>query len=319
MGTLNTEALPITALLATIRGWPVMRPALEHLVGQTLAAGGEVIVADGSGESPPSDDDMAEVGGPIVWLSMPDASVFQLRLAAYRAARGDVIAVTEDHCFVAPDWIERILAAHASYPEAGVVGGAVLNGTDRKVVDWAAFFLTQGPLMPPLETGFAARVSGPANCSYKRRVLERLGGDDEQGVIDFLELPVALEDEKLVTDDSIRVLHHQSQGFGARRWPSSTTGARSPAIAAVRPLELTTCAFSGRPSYPCIEPGGRCASSAARSGPRGQGSRPHLPTCGSSTARWPASYSATRRVRAAARGASSERGATAPVHRHRHR
>jgi hypothetical protein len=209
----NREALPITALLATVRGWPVMRAALEHLVGQTRAAGGEVIVADGSGRTPPTDEEMAAVGGPIVWLSMPDASVFQLRLAAYRAAKGDVIAVTEDHCFVAPDWIQRILAAHASYPEAGVVGGAVLNGTDRKLVDWAAFFLTQGPHMPPLETGFAARVSGPANCSYKRRVLERLGGDDEQGVIDFLELPVALEDEKLVTDDSIRVLHHQSQGF----------------------------------------------------------------------------------------------------------
>jgi hypothetical protein len=94
-----------------------------------------------------------------------------------------------------------------------VVGGAVLNGTDEKLIDWAAFILTQGPFMPPLRNGVVQRVSGPANVSYKRRVLERLGGDEEHGVIDFLELPAAIQGEELVADDSILVLHHQSQGF----------------------------------------------------------------------------------------------------------
>ena len=207
------QSRPITALLATIRGWPMIRPALEHLVGQTIAAGGEVIVADGTDHVSPTPDEMAALGGPIVWLSRPGASVFQLRLAGYRAATGEIVAVTEDHCYVAPNWIERIVAAHREHPKAGVVGGTVLNGTDKKVVDWAAFFLTQGPFMPPLVNGVSERVSGPANVSYKRRVLERLGGDEEQGVIDFLELPNALQGEELVADDTIRVLHHQSQGF----------------------------------------------------------------------------------------------------------
>ncbi len=210
---MTTETVPITALMATIRGWPVMRAALEHLGPQTFAAGGEVIVADASGKPAPTEAEMDAVGGRINWLSLPGASVFQLRLAGYRAARGEVVAVTEDHCYAAPDWIERILAAHARYPEAGVVGGTVLNGTDTKLVDWAAFLLTQGPVMPPLANGIAERVSGPANVSYKRRILARLGGDEEQGVIDFLELPAALEGEQLVADDTIRVLHHQSQGF----------------------------------------------------------------------------------------------------------
>lgn len=208
-----SDSLPITALFASIRGFDDARPALEHLVGQTLAAGGEVIVADGSGEPAPTDEQMAAVGGPIVWLSMPGSSVYQLRLAAYQASRGEIVAVTEDHCYVAPDWIERILAAHAAFPEAGVIGGSVQNGTDRRSIDWAAFFLTQGPFMVPLENGLTDRVSGAANCSYKRRVIERLGGDAEQGVIDFLELPEALEGERLAADDSIRVLHHQSPGF----------------------------------------------------------------------------------------------------------
>lgn len=205
--------ITITALMATIRGWPAARQALEHLVGQTVAAGGEVIVADASDNPPPTHEEMDALGGQVRWLSLPGKSVFQLRLAAYRAARGEIVAITEDHCHVAPDWIERILAAHARFPEAGVIGGAVTNGTDQKLVDWAAFFLTQGPFMPPLQNGESERVSGPANVSYKRRVIERLGGDDEQGVIDFLELPAALDGEKKVADDSILVKHHQSQGL----------------------------------------------------------------------------------------------------------
>ena len=56
-----TDALPITALIATIRGWPAAKPALEHLVQQTIAAGGEVIVAGYKGTSTTSggNDDAA--------------------------------------------------------------------------------------------------------------------------------------------------------------------------------------------------------------------------------------------------------------------
>jgi Glycosyl transferase family 2 len=207
------DGLPISVIVPTVRGWSAAKPAFQRLVPQTLRAGGEVVVMDGSGGPPPSAEEMGELGGPIAWVSRPGASVFQLRLEGYNAARGDVVAVTEDHCQVAPDWVARTLDAHRRHPEAGAVGGAVLNGTDQKLVDWAAFLLTQGPFMPPLANGMTDRISGPANVSYKRRVLQRLKTDDPLGLIDFLELPTALEGESLVADDSIRVLHHQSQGF----------------------------------------------------------------------------------------------------------
>jgi hypothetical protein len=211
---LATQPLPITAILPTIRGYSDARPAIERIVPQAVAAGGELIVADGSGAPSPSPEQLAELGGDVIrWLSVPGASVFQLRLAAYRQARGDVVAVTEDHCYVDGAWIERILAAHGRYPDAAAVGGAVLNGTDEKLVDWAAFVLTQGPFMPPLANGVASRISGPANVSYKRRVLARIHGDDSYGLIDFLELPDAIDGQALVNDDAIRVVHHQSQGF----------------------------------------------------------------------------------------------------------
>jgi hypothetical protein len=213
--TAPPDTLPITALIASIRGWPDAREAVRRINPQVHAAGGEFIVADGSGSAPPTAAEMDEMGGPINWLSLPGKSVFQLRLAGYRAARGEIVAVTEDHVYVEPDWIESIIAVHRRHPSAGAIGGAVYNHTDEKLVDWAAFFLTQGPFMPPLPNGVADRISGPANVSYKKRVLDRLQGegDEEQGIIDFLELPDALEGEELVSDDSIRVRHNQSQGL----------------------------------------------------------------------------------------------------------
>src|SRR5262245_14267985 len=136
-----TETLPITALIATTRGWPTCIKAVSLIAPQVAAAGGEFIVADGSTAPPPTDVELAELPGgkAIRWLSMPGSSVFQLRFAAYRAARGEVVTVTEDHVYVEPDWIERILAAHREFPGAGAIGGAVLNHTDEKVIDWAAF------------------------------------------------------------------------------------------------------------------------------------------------------------------------------------
>jgi hypothetical protein len=204
---------PLTALVATIRGWPAAREAVARVAAQVQPIGGEVLVVDGSAGPAPGGEELAALGGPVGWLSRPGESVFQLRRAGYSEARGEVVAVTEDHVHVLPGWASGHVAAHRRFPEAGAVGGAVLNGTDRKLVDWAAFFLTQGPFMPPLGNGVTDRISGPANVSYKKRVLDRLGGTDEEGVIDFLELPRALECEQLVADDSIRVLHHQSQGL----------------------------------------------------------------------------------------------------------
>ncbi len=207
------DSIPVSVVMPSIRGWPLARPAVERVAAQAAAVGGEVIVMDASGRAGPNDRELSALGRAVDWQRRPGDSVFQLRRAGYGAARGEIVAVTEDHCHVAPDWLERTLEAHRRHPEAGAIGGAVLNGTDEKLVDWAAFFLTQGPFMPPLGNGLADRISGPANVSYKRRVIERLRGDDAHGLIDFLELPRALEGEALADDDSIRVVHHQSQGF----------------------------------------------------------------------------------------------------------
>lgn len=198
-------------MFATIRGWPAARLPVDATREQLERVGGEMVVVDGSGLPPP---DPSEVGPAVRWISRPGESVFQMRAAGYAECRGEIIAVTEDHCAPTPDWCDRILAAHAEHPEAIAIGGAVENGTRDHLVDWATFIVTQGPFVGPLTNGPADRISGAATVSYKRVVIDRRPDHGSLGAIELLDTAVMRQPgEVLLNDDSIVVDHHQSMGL----------------------------------------------------------------------------------------------------------
>jgi hypothetical protein len=206
----RVRTLPISVLLATIRGWPDIEPALAALRGPVREAGGEIIVADGSDAPEPTAE---QRGAGVRWIRRQGASVFQLRGHAYREARGDVVAITEDHCVPHHDWIPAILEAHREHPEAAVIGGAIENGTPDTIVDWASFFITQGPFLAPLGDPATAPIAGQANVSYKRRALEGLT-DDDLGAMELLHNRRLRErGASLLGDERIVVDHYQSIGL----------------------------------------------------------------------------------------------------------
>lgn len=59
-------------------------------------------------------------------LAQPNAGPAAARNRAARAARGGLIAFTDDDCAPAPDWLERLAAHHARRPDA-ILGGAIAN------------------------------------------------------------------------------------------------------------------------------------------------------------------------------------------------
>jgi hypothetical protein len=197
----------LSIVIPTIRGWPDARVALDPLLPQAERIGAELIVIDGSKRRPPTD-----LPPFVRWARKPGWSVFQLRAWGYGEAKGEIVAVTEDHCVPAADWCERILAAFREHPDAQAIGGAVENGADKTMSDWAAFFLTQAPYMAPLEHGPARVIAAPVNVGYKQAVLDRLAAAEGEGVIDFMEMS---DDNRalFVTDDRIRVKHDLSKSF----------------------------------------------------------------------------------------------------------
>ncbi len=197
----------ISAVITTRVPWPEVAAALRSVYAQTLAHGGEVILADGTGAGLPHDHEFPAVRH----LVYPGWNVFRLRAAALAAARGAIVALTEDHCRVAPDWIATILRAHAEHPEAAIIGGAVSNGASDRLIDWGNFLVSHGPYLPPMDVRAGVDITGQANVSYKRQVLDRYPEDAlEEG---RFRRDLVAAGVRLVADDRVLVLHVQSLGI----------------------------------------------------------------------------------------------------------
>jgi len=95
-----------------------------------------------------------------------------LRTVGLRAARGSVIALTEDHAHTARSWCEEMVAALERWPRAAAVGGAVECDSDR-ALNWAVYFCDFGRYQNPIPAGPSEFVSD-SNVAYRREALERV-------------------------------------------------------------------------------------------------------------------------------------------------
>jgi hypothetical protein len=94
----------------------------------------------------------------------------ELRAVGIAAARGEIVALTEDHGRPDGRWCARIVQAYRD-GYAGV-GGAIENGVDR-LVNWAVYFCDFGAYQNPVSPGPTAMISD-ANASYRREALEAI-------------------------------------------------------------------------------------------------------------------------------------------------
>ena len=93
-----------------------------------------------------------------------------LRAHGLAAARGDIIALIEDHAKPDPSFCASILAAHRNTEAA--IGGAMDNAVDRPI-NWAVFFCDFGKYQNPLPEGDSFFASD-ANVSYRKSTLDSI-------------------------------------------------------------------------------------------------------------------------------------------------
>ena len=198
---------PLSICVATTTGWPAIEPCLRSFLVDARRVGAEVLVADGSGGGPPGDPAMREG---VTWHPYPERSVFRLLALNLRAATGEIVALTEDHCTSRPGWVEAILRAHREYPGAAAIGGAIENGTPGSRLEWASYLMTQSQHMAPLRNGRSVRIANEANVSFKRAALEEI----EPNPLGFMTIrhlaSLAARGAELVNDDRIVVDHYES-------------------------------------------------------------------------------------------------------------
>jgi glycosyltransferase involved in cell wall biosynthesis len=155
-------------VVASFRERRLLDECLVSLLPQCEEQGAEVVVARCC---PEAEFRQLEKEYPrVLFVPAPDgSSVPYLRSLGLAAADGDIVALTEDHCVVAPDWVAQLVSAQRR--GADVVGGAMDNAQRERAIDWAAYFAEYGLFAPrggslgggPLLTG--------ANVAYSRKVV----------------------------------------------------------------------------------------------------------------------------------------------------
>jgi hypothetical protein len=207
---------PLSVVIGTGEGWPYVRALVRALRPEIEGVGGELLIVDGSGNSPPPGD---ELGDHVLWLTRDATSVFALYAIGLREARGEVVATTEDHALPRPGWCAAIVAAHAAHPEAAAIGGAIENGSTGALVQWASYFTTQGPHMAPLGDRVVPMTTNEANVSYKRAAIADV---DDNGGLGFMAIlhnrRLAQSGAILRVDDRMVVDHFETAGFA---WTTS--------------------------------------------------------------------------------------------------
>jgi glycosyltransferase involved in cell wall biosynthesis len=180
--------MPLSVVIATFNRASLLRESLDCLARQTYQPGDEVVVADnGSTDATSAVLREAAAGFPVplrtVFEPIPGKSHAVAR--GVEAARGDVLAFTDDDVFVAGDWVKRI---HEIFEEGGVdlVGGRVLPRFTGRIPSWLKLsdgvgynrlaspitLLDYGPGRQPL----GRRAAPGGNLAIRRSVFEALGG-----------------------------------------------------------------------------------------------------------------------------------------------
>jgi hypothetical protein len=139
----------VSVVVASCRDADALAACLASLERQCRDHQAEIVVARGVQGS---EGDWLRQRYPAVrWVTAGyPADIAQLRALGLSEARGDIVALTEDHDVVSPDWLSQRLR-----------GGSSLNhqagaADDRRTpaVDWAAYFAKPEPRGdPPAQPG----------------------------------------------------------------------------------------------------------------------------------------------------------------------
>jgi glycosyltransferase involved in cell wall biosynthesis len=158
----------VSVVIASLVGTPFIDECLASLERQAAELEAEVIVV---ACGPPEYTE--GIARKVPWVRVihraERETVPELRKRGVEEASGEVIAIIEEHCVAAPDWLVRALDAHAC-GKFGVVGGPVVDNAYTRLRDWVVYFIEYNNSLPPWRDGEEHELNG-ANIAYTRGVL----------------------------------------------------------------------------------------------------------------------------------------------------
>lgn len=195
----------LSVVIPVREGLAEIAPVLEALLPAAEELGVEVLVVGEleAGATAPS--------AVVRLIPMPVADMLVLRKRALTEAKGEIVAVGEDHAVPRPDWCEAVIRAHAELPEVMAVVGCLVNATDATLAGRANFRAFASPWQPPMPELPSQRPPPSSTLSFKRSAL---GGVESQapGWFEAGLIPSLFEAGKMAADDRIVVDHFQDHG-----------------------------------------------------------------------------------------------------------
>src|SRR5262249_8600049 len=148
MGTSHPR---ISVVIASIVGAPFIDECLLSLEDQARECGAEVIVV-ACGDSAYAERIRRKFSWVRVIHRAERETIPDLRRRGVKEAQGSIIAIIEEHCLAARDWLQAAIDGHAggSY---GVVGGPVVDHAYERILDWVVYFCEYNGYLPPWQDG----------------------------------------------------------------------------------------------------------------------------------------------------------------------
>ena len=108
----------------------------------------------------------------------PKPGLAAARNVGWRIARADLLAFTDDDCYVSPDFIDATIQVFGDNPQRGFASGRILLFDDRD--QRVTIQESEERIEFPPRTFLAAGAIQGANMAFRREALERIAGFDER-------------------------------------------------------------------------------------------------------------------------------------------
>jgi glycosyltransferase involved in cell wall biosynthesis len=172
----------ITVCIPTVRPGTVA-DAVRSILAQTISDWELIVVGQGDEAALRVEVEAASQGDPrVVYRHLDRRGLSIARNAAIAAARGEIIAFTDDDCEAAPDWLERVCATFDQHPAAGLVLGSLVAPPSPGGIAVCPQYRAPDLWYDPGATG---RVAPPgwgavgANYCVRRSLAVEMDGFDE--------------------------------------------------------------------------------------------------------------------------------------------
>jgi hypothetical protein len=208
-------AVPAISVVLVADTFETIRRTVEHLRGQSLADGLQLVIATLSQEELALDAEACGGFHSVRVVIVDSLDVLTApRAAAMRAADAPIVLVGETHSFPEPTALEAVVERHDE-PWA-VVGMVIRNGNPASAISWANVLMDYGSQLEGMPGGEVPRIASH-NGAYKRDALDALGDALERfvGAGDVLNDELVARGGRLYLETRARTSHFNVSRYGS--------------------------------------------------------------------------------------------------------